>query len=111
MFTALTFGLCALIIEGHASDPITRPDIGYPAVGIGIVAGNRCRLQLVLAANSGTPGIPINGGYHQFKVGKVDSSSAVISGSTRNHSPFRGRRSKSSATRKTVIRIRGHGAV
>lgn len=78
MFTALTFGLCALIIEGQTSDPITRPDIAYPAVGIGIVARNRCRVELVLAADSGTPGIPINGRYHQFKVGKVDSSSAVI---------------------------------
>ena len=78
MFTALTFGFCALVMEGPTRDQNIRPDIQYPAVGIGIAAGNRCRVQLVLAANTATLAIPINGGYHQFKVGNVDSSSAVI---------------------------------
>ncbi len=78
MFTALTFGLCALVLEGLASDPIRGPAIQYPAVGIGVVAGNRCRVELVLAADTITPGIPINGRPHRFKVGPVDHSSAVI---------------------------------
>jgi hypothetical protein len=77
MFTALIFGLCALVIEGRPGDPI-GPAAQYPAVGIGIVSANRCRVQLVLAANTVTPGIPINGGFHRFKVGEVDTSSAVL---------------------------------
>jgi hypothetical protein len=78
MFIALTFGLCAMVLEGLASDPITGPAIQYPAVGIGTVRGSRCRVELVLAADTVTPGIPINGGVHRFKIGPVDSSSAVI---------------------------------
>jgi hypothetical protein len=78
MFTALTFGLCALIIEGLASDPIRGPGVEYPAVGIGVVAGARCRVEFVLAANSITPSIPMNGSHHRFKVGSVDSSSATL---------------------------------
>jgi hypothetical protein len=78
MFATLTFGLCALVLEGLTDDPIRGPAIQYPAVGIGVVAGNRCRVELVLAADTITPGIPINGGAHRFKVGLVDHSSAVI---------------------------------
>ena len=78
MFTALIFGLCALVLEGLPDDPIRGPAIQYPAVGIGVVAGNRCRVELVLAADTITPGIPINGKAHRFKVGPVDHSSAVI---------------------------------
>jgi hypothetical protein len=79
MFTALTFGLCALMIEGLPGDPITRVDIKYPAVGIGIVAKNQCRVELFLIADTTTPGISISGGKpHRFKVEKVDHSTAVI---------------------------------
>jgi hypothetical protein len=56
MFTSLIFGLCALILDGLADDPIRGPAINYPAVGIGAVVGNRCRVELVLAANTVTPG-------------------------------------------------------
>jgi hypothetical protein len=77
MFTALIFGLCALVIEGRPGDQI-GPAIQYPAIGIGVASGNRCRVELVLAANTVTPGIPINGGFHRFKVGEVDASSAVL---------------------------------
>jgi hypothetical protein len=78
MFTALIFGLCAMVLEGLGTDPLRGPAIGYPAVGIGVVAGNRCRVEFVLAAETITPRIPINGRAHRFKVGPVDSSSAVI---------------------------------
>jgi hypothetical protein len=78
MFTALILGLCALIIEGHGNDPVRGPAIQYPAVGVGVVKGNQCRVELVLAADTITPGIPINGRAHRFKVGPVDSSAAVI---------------------------------
>jgi hypothetical protein len=78
MFTSLAFGLCAMVLEGLASDPIKGPAVQYPAVGIGIVNGSRCRVELVLAADTITPGLPINGGVHWFKIGTVDSSSAVI---------------------------------
>jgi hypothetical protein len=78
MFTALTFGLCALVLEGLEGDPIRGPAVEYPAVGVGVVVGNRCRVQLVLAADTTTPGIPMNGRPHRFRVGKVDHSSAVI---------------------------------
>jgi hypothetical protein len=78
MFTSLAFGLCAMVLEGLASDPIKGPAVQYPAVGLGIVNGNRCRVELVLAADTITPGLPMNGGVHWFKIGAVDSSSAVI---------------------------------
>jgi hypothetical protein len=78
MFTALAFGLCAMVLEGLANEPIGGPAIQYPAVGIGTVVGNRCRKELVLAADTITPGIPINGRAYRFKVGTVDHSSAVI---------------------------------
>jgi hypothetical protein len=78
MFTSLAFGLCALVLEGLANDPIRGPAINYPAVGIGTVVGNRCRVEFVLAAETITPGIPIGGRSYRFKVGRVDSSSAVI---------------------------------
>jgi hypothetical protein len=67
-----------MVIEGLATDPIRGPAIQYPAVGIGTVTGSRCRIELVLAADTVTPGIPMNGRPHRFKVGPVDSSSAVI---------------------------------
>jgi hypothetical protein len=45
MFTALAFGLCAMVIEGLGTDPIRGPALGYPAVGIGVLAENRCRVS------------------------------------------------------------------
>ena len=72
MFTALTFGLCALVLEGPADDPMRGMAIQYPAVGIGTVRGNRCRIELLLAADTVTPGIPINGRAHRFRVGPVE---------------------------------------
>jgi hypothetical protein len=78
MFTALTFGLCALVLEGLGDDPIRGRAVQYPAVGIGVVAGNRCRVELVLAADTITPAIPINGRAYRFKVGPVDHTSAAI---------------------------------
>jgi hypothetical protein len=76
MFTALTFGLCAMVIEGL--DGVMRPAIQYPAVGIGVVTGSQCRVELVFAPNTITPGIAVNGRIHRFKIGEMDSSSAVI---------------------------------
>jgi hypothetical protein len=41
-------------------------------LGIGTVVANRCRIELVLAADTITPGIRMNGRAHRFKVGPVD---------------------------------------
>lgn len=50
----------------------------YPAVGIGIVYRDQCRLTTVVAAGKQTLGLPINGQIHRFKVEKIDQASAVI---------------------------------
>jgi hypothetical protein len=77
MFTILTFGLCALVIE-NAGDAAGATAMDYPAVGIGVVARNQCRVTLVLAAGKQTLAIPFNGQFHRFKVEKIDQVSALI---------------------------------
>jgi hypothetical protein len=52
--------------------------VDYPAVGIGIVGRGECRLTTVIAAGNQTPGIPINGQFHRFKVEKIDQTMAVV---------------------------------
>jgi hypothetical protein len=77
MFTILTFGLCALVVEnpGDAGAPTVTD---YPAVAIGIVNRGQCKVSLVLADGKQTLGIPINGQFHRFKVQKIDQASAVL---------------------------------
>src|SRR5262249_15863973 len=79
MFTILTFGLCALVIEtpqDRAGARLLSEE--YPAVGIGIVDRRECRLTLVVATGKQTLGLPINGHVHRFKVEKIDQASEVI---------------------------------
>jgi hypothetical protein len=79
MFTALSFGLCALVIEAQPDRAGARfAAEEYPAVGIGIVYRDQCRLTLFIAEGKQTLGIPINGQVHRFKVEKIDQASAVI---------------------------------
>jgi hypothetical protein len=79
MFTILSFGLCALVIEA-AQDRVGARFAAeeYPAVGIGIVYRDQCRLALVVAAGRQTLGLPINGQIHRFKVEKIDQASALV---------------------------------
>jgi hypothetical protein len=69
MFTFLAFGLCALVIE-TPEDRVGARLVAdeYPAVGIGIVDRDQCRVTLVLAAGKQTLGLPINRQIHRFKV-------------------------------------------
>jgi hypothetical protein len=77
MYTVLAFGLCALLIEAP-QDRIGAVAPEYPAVGIGIVYRDQCRITTVVAAGKQTIGIPINGQIHRFKVETIDEASAVI---------------------------------
>jgi hypothetical protein len=79
MFTILAFGLCALVIE-TPQDRLGARFVAdeYPAVGVGVVYRNQCRLALVIAAGRQTLGLPINGQIHRFRVEKIDQASAVI---------------------------------
>jgi hypothetical protein len=79
MFTVLTFGLCALVIE-TPQDRVGARFVAeeYPVVGIGIVYRDQCRLTLGVGAGKQTLGLPINGKIHSFKVEKIDQASAVI---------------------------------
>jgi hypothetical protein len=79
MFAILAFGLCALVIETPQDRVGTRfVTEEYPAVGVGVVYRNECRVRLVIASGKETLGIPINGQIHRFRVGKIDQASAVI---------------------------------
>jgi hypothetical protein len=79
MFTILAFGLCALVIE-TSQDRLGARFVAdeYPAVGVGVVYRNQCRLALVIAAGRQTLGLPINGQIHRFRVEKIGQASAVI---------------------------------
>jgi hypothetical protein len=50
----------------------------YPAVGIGIVYRDQCRLTTVIAAGKQTLDLPINRQIHRFWVEKIDQASAII---------------------------------
>jgi hypothetical protein len=79
MFTVLAFGLCAFVIEtppDHTSFKFSA--VEYPAIGIGIVGRGECRLTTVIAAGNQTPGLPINGQIHRFKVEKIDQTMVVV---------------------------------
>jgi hypothetical protein len=78
MFTALAFGLCALVIEGPEDHPLRLLDLEYPVVGIGVLYRDQCRATLFLAANNHGQAIPIRGQLHQFRVEKINESSVVL---------------------------------
>jgi hypothetical protein len=76
MFTALRFGLCAFVIE--AADQGRLAISAYPAVGIGIIDRNECRVSLVLSEGTPTPGMAINRSFHSFRVEKISETAAVL---------------------------------
>jgi hypothetical protein len=77
MFTTLAFGLCAFIVE--AADQINFPEVpSYPAVAIGIINRDRCRISLVLPEGQSTPLLAINGLLHSFRVERISQTSAVL---------------------------------
>jgi hypothetical protein len=76
MFTALGLGLCAFVIE--AADHGRLAISAYPAVGIGIVDRNECRVSLVLSEGPPTPGMAINRSYHSFRVEKITETAALL---------------------------------
>jgi hypothetical protein len=76
MFTVLGFGLCALVIE--TADQAKLAISTYPAVGVGIIDRNNCRVSLVLSGGSPTPFLKINRSYHSFRVEKITETAAVL---------------------------------
>jgi hypothetical protein len=79
MFTTLVAGLCAFVLE-NAHDPIEVrvPAARYPAVAIGFVGRDTCRVGLVLADGQSTPLILIYGLLHRFRVGTIAEACAIL---------------------------------
>jgi hypothetical protein len=79
MFTMLIGGLCAFVLE-NPNDPIEVrvPAAGFPAVAIGFVGRDTCRVGLVLAEGQSTPLIPIAGHLYTFRVAKIAETEAVL---------------------------------
>ena len=79
MFTMLIGGLCAFVLE-NPNDPIEVrvPATRYPAVAIGFVGRDTCRVGLVLAEGQSTPLIPIAGHLYSFRVEKIAETEAVL---------------------------------
>jgi hypothetical protein len=79
MFTTLIAGLCAFVLE-NTNDPIEVrvPAARYPAVAIGFIGRDTCRIGLVLAEGQSTPFIPINGHLHSFRVEKITEAAAIL---------------------------------
>jgi hypothetical protein len=77
MFTMLIGGLCAFVLES-TNDPIEVrvPAARYPAVAIGFVGRDTCRVGLVLAEGQSTPLIPIAGHLYSFRVEKIAETEA-----------------------------------
>jgi hypothetical protein len=79
MFTMLIGGLCAFVLE-NPNDPIEVrvPAARFPAVAIGFVGRDTCRVGLVLAEGQLTPMIPIAGHLYSFRVEKIAETSAIV---------------------------------
>jgi hypothetical protein len=79
MFTMLIGGLCAFVLENN-NDPVEVRVFAarYPAVAIGVIGRDTCRVGLVLAEGQSTPLIPINGHLYRFRVEKIGVSSAAL---------------------------------
>jgi hypothetical protein len=79
MFTTLIAGLCAFVLE-NTNDPIEVrvPAARYPAVAIGFIGRDTCRIGLVLAEGQSTPLIPIRGHLHSFRVEKITEGAAIL---------------------------------
>jgi hypothetical protein len=78
MFTMLIGGLCAFVLENR-NDPIEErvSAARYPAVAIGFVGRDTCRVGLVLAEGQSTPLIPIAGHLYAFRVEKIAETAIV----------------------------------
>jgi hypothetical protein len=76
MFTTVAFGLCAFVVE--AAGQIEIGVARYPAVAVGIVATDNCRVRLVLPEGMSTPLLMTNGFFHTFRVEKISESAAVL---------------------------------
>jgi hypothetical protein len=78
MFTTLIGGLCAFVLEtGNDTKEVRGPNIDYPAVAIGIVVHDQCRVSLVLADGKSTPFLFIKGQSHAFRVAKINETSGL----------------------------------
>jgi hypothetical protein len=79
MFTMLIGGLCAFVLE-NSNDPIEVrvPAARFPAVAIGFVGRDTCRVGLVLAEGQSTPLIPIAGHLYSFRVEKIEETGAIL---------------------------------
>jgi hypothetical protein len=84
MFTTLVGGLCAFVIESneHTKEAnTTRSTItavaSYPAVAIGVVAPEGCRVNLTLITEVKTPGLIVGKQAHSFHV-KIGETSATL---------------------------------
>jgi hypothetical protein len=79
MFTTLIGGLCAFVLEtSNDAREVRGPDVDYPAVAIGIVVRDQCRISLVVGDGKSTPFLLIKGQRHAFKVAKIDQTSAIL---------------------------------
>jgi hypothetical protein len=79
MFTILIGGLCAFVLENTNNSVEARVFAArYPAVAIGFIGGDTCRVGLALADGQSTPLIPMNGHLHRFRVENIGESSAVL---------------------------------
>jgi hypothetical protein len=79
MFTTLIGGLCAFVVEtGNDTKELRTPNIDYPAVAIGIVVRDQCRVSLVLGDGNSTPFLMIRGELHAFRVEKIGPTSASL---------------------------------
>jgi hypothetical protein len=79
MFTTLIGGLCAFVLEtSNDTKEVRGPDIDYPAVAIGIVVRDQCRVSLVVGDGKSTPFLLIRGQRHAFRVAKIDEISAIL---------------------------------
>jgi hypothetical protein len=79
MFTTLALGLCALVLE-NSNHPIqvNTAVSDYPAVGIGIIDNDKCRVSLVLVSGLPTPWLMMNRRPHTFRVETINETSAVL---------------------------------
>jgi hypothetical protein len=79
MFTTLIAGLCAFVLENTENPIEVRVPAGsYPAVAIGFIGRDKCRVGLVLGEGQSTPLIPTNGHLHSFRVETIAEASAVL---------------------------------
>jgi hypothetical protein len=64
----------------NSNDPIEVrvPAARFPAVAIGFVGRDTCRVGLVLAEGQSTPLIPIAGHLYSFRVEKIEETGAIL---------------------------------